>query len=364
MADWTINNRIIVNKKFQVGQGPSLDVVRGVFESIEKLKQPEDVYASSNTVMVEFKDGIMRGHLGGKMYRFTRVGARTLASRVLPSRALGTLKSLAEIDEKSEFLATAVWAKFATARRDDESLVRIANVGAVRAGKTHKVRAIRSVHSANYAPYSHVEFLQAISDHAEMFKENKALQFIMTDEVMRVRMEGEGTKGLIPVVDIWNSEVGQRSVVLHSGLYNERTESFVGHYSRVGARSWIHSGNPDRIARNVEDSLKHLFSEGNRVREAYEAAMNRAIDDASDWMEELLENRKIASAHIEVAKSHLSSPRVHRSNGDVTVAGVVDAISLTGAGIEDPEFAYEVERAAGMALKRGLDDTRSSKAAA
>lgn len=352
MSDLVIPNRVLVRRSYNPGSGESVAQVCDLFSKMEALKDPKDLIMPSQRLHVEFKEGrmfagrITPGGVQAGEYLFTRVGARTLSTKILPPRGFGTLRHLAAIDGQGEKLATLAWAKFASALEDDSSMVRTVNANVN--GKP--TRVIRSVHSSNYAPYSNLEFLRAVLDFGQHFAKCEVIHYAVTDEVMRVRLRGEETNGLVPVVELWNSEVGQRSVVLSSGLYNLRTESVVAHWASTGSKTWIHRGNPDRIAKELQAAFSTMFKAADDIRDMYVASLDAAIDDAVSWLEGMLDNR-LGLAQIKAAKDNLVHASVTKGG---KVATLVDAVSLVGAHTSDPEEAAKVEAVAGLVLLQGV----------
>ena len=363
MANWSIPNRVLVAKKFVPGKGMPLADVSELFTKMDRLKNPEDILMPAKGLHVEFRNGqlvasrLTQGGVLSGEYRFLRVGARTLAAKILPSRGLSTLYALADIDDKSAQLATLAWAKFASQKGDSTSRVRFVNVS--ENGKA--VRAVRSVHGGDYAPYSNTQFTRDIIRHGKHFAQNEVLHYAVTDEVMRLRLRGKDMNGLIPVTECWNSEVGQRSIIVRSGLYNPRTDGLIGHWSsRSGEKRWVHRGNANRIAKEVQSAFEKMYKASDAIRDAYEAAMDAAIDDAMTWMEEILESR-LTQPQIKDAKNNITHGAVTRGS---KVATVVDAITLVAGKTSDPDEAYKIEKAAGEALYLGLAESRKQKKAA
>ena len=371
---FTIKDRTLVARGAKMGAPTTLrlEEVRDYLKKLDEKQDPKDPERSLDQLHIDFEDGHMKGRFlerdGLSLERMlvTDNGASQLARDVLPSRFFGGLRELAQMDEQGEKLATMVWTKFGR-NQEKPRMIRTVNMqvgGDVR-------RVIRSCHSQGYAPYSNLQFAQDLLDHAGDYAELPVLDWQVTDSAMRLRFaaidaelavlrhfDAEQLKHEpVPMIEVWNSEVGRRRVGLRGGMWRMVCTNGMGHWNDKKEWNWIHRGDPARIQQGVRSAFKDLIVTANGVVDAYNDALGVAIDDAYTWMEEELTRSKVTERVKASARIALTHPTTTAGG---SLASVVDAVTLIAQDESDIFGQYDLERVGAQLLKRGLSQALKS----
>jgi hypothetical protein len=360
---FTIPNRTLVKRGSARGQLSTfhLEEVRDYLKKLEAAQEPKDYERSLNQLHVDFVGGNMtaqlltRTGLDPEKLVVTDHGSSLLARDVLPARFFGGLRQLAQLDEQGEKLASMSWMKFSRLQ-DKPRMIRTVRMRVEDAAGQHQVRrAVRSCHSQGYAPYSNLEFVQDMLDHAGEFASLPVLDWHVSDAVMRLRFAGtaEGQLELdkpVPMLETWNSEVGLRRVGLRGGMWKLTCTNGMGHWDERKEWNWIHRGDSSRIQSGVRSAFQDLLVSASGVVDAYDRALDVAIDDAFAWVNEELNRTRVPERIIGAAQKALHDPLTTPGG---SLASVVDAITLI-AQEEDILGQYEIERAAANIMRRGL----------
>ena len=343
-----------------------LEAVRDYLKKLEEKQEPEDFNRGLDHLHVSFEGGVMSARflmhngLSPDVLLVSENGASQLASQVLPGSFFSGLKQLAAMDQHGEKLSTAVWAKFGRLQ-EKPHLVRTVNMRLE--NKTYRV--IRSCNGQTYAPYSNLEFVQALLDHADDIAEMPVLDWQVTDSAMRLRFcaidnalavlrhwdEGALMSEPVPMIECWNSEVGRRKVGLRGGMWKLICTNGMGHWDKKREWSWIHRGDPERIRSGVKHAYEDIMTTANGVVDAYNQALEVAIDDAFRWMELELRRERLPNRVLTQAQTNLSDPTTTPGG---SLASVVDALTLTAQSEADLFQQADVEDVASRLLRRGL----------
>ncbi|MAH47433.1 hypothetical protein CMI37_16535 [Candidatus Pacearchaeota archaeon] len=371
LLPFTIKDRTLVSRGSKPGATSTfhLEEVRDYLTKLTELQDPEDHDRSLDQLHVDFSEGHMharflaRDGIEDLKMLVTDNGASQLARDVLPSRFFSGLKQLAQLDPAGGKLATMAWAKFSQLR-DKPRMVRTVNMQA--AGGIRRV--IRSCHSQGYAPYSNLQFVQDMLDHAGDFAELPILDWRVTDSVMRLRFAaidaplavlrnwdaGALLNEPVPMVECWNSEVGRRRVGLRGGMWRLVCTNGMGHWDDGKEWNWIHRGDAARIQAGVRSAFKDLLTTANGVVDAYKDALEVEIDDAFAWMEDELKRGGAPNRFAVEAQKGLTHPSTTAGG---RLASVVDAITLAAQDEKDLVQQYAMERTAATILRRGLSQS-------
>jgi len=312
--------------------------------------------ASSASLQLLYPDGLSEEHT------ISRLALRQYASRILPSYGLKTVDALrvltsgganGEAQPLGAQLTCAMWALFA---RDYTNPLKFRTV---RRGVSPHIRAVLS---QTYPTYDNLEFLEdmlfglgkAVNDYA-------VISCRLDSDALRLRMvgdvEGWKTKEVdqpFPMIEAWNSEVGQRSVNIHSGTYTLWCSNGCGHWSDDGRWRWIHSGRTSqRIKEGVAGAMTEALVKGSEVANAYDQALQIAVGNAFAWFEDAITHENLADRQIESVRAALTGePTVLHHGG--TVASIIDAVTF--AAQREPTLVGQegMEMLGGRLLRRVL----------
>jgi hypothetical protein len=359
---FTVGSRTLVSQGSKKGvlATTHLEAARDHLRKLALLQDPEDHERSLDQLHVSFIGGHMearfldRNGIQSDPMLVTEVGAGQLSRDVLPSRFFGGLKELATMDLNGEKLATMAWAKFAT-KAETPRLVRTIKVNV----NGQVQRAIRSCHSQGYAPYSNLQFVEDMLSHAGEFASLPVLNWNVTDSVMRIRFAGceDGQIELnkaVPMIEAWNSEVGLRRVGLRGGMFKLVCTNGMGHWDERKEWSWIHSGDAKRIQVGVKSAFEDLLTSARGVVDAYQKALDIAVEDAFRWMEMEMNKGEATKRNVVAAQMALTDATTTPGG---KLASVVDAITLIAQDESDLIAQLELEMLASNILRRGLSES-------
>tara|TARA_Y100000310_G_scaffold62452_1_gene57773 strand:- start:746 stop:1189 length:444 start_codon:yes stop_codon:yes gene_type:complete len=126
----------------------------------------------------------------------------------------------------------------------------------------------------------------------------------------------------------------------------------MGHWDQRRDWNWIHRGASERIQQGVRSAYQDILTTANGVVDAYNQALEVAIDDACAWMEKELRPMDASTTKlITEAQKNLADPTTTPGG---SLASVVDAITLTAQREGDVFQQYEVERMGANVLRKGL----------
>jgi hypothetical protein len=344
-----------------------LTLIETELTTLHKNQRPHDIVLPLSALEVGFGTRTMAGTWTprvndvepGRSYLFTRTGAGQVAREVLPGRFFSGLRQLVQMDEQGAQLGTDVWNKFAT-KATTRRLVRT-----IRTRVGSDVRwAIRSCHSTGYAPYDNLDLvrdiLQNAGDFAAMpviachvFDTGMRLRFYAIDRTVAAFMHMDNNALLnepIPMIEVWNSEVGRRRVTMRAGLYRVVSSTGLTCWSDKDETSWIHRGKSTRIAKGVRAAFTGLLATAAKVIEVYQGCKAIEIDDPEAYLVAVLHKHGVADGLIVEAKKKLADPVI--TPGE-SLASVVDAIAVAGQNASDLYAEEETEKLASQIMIEG-----------
>lgn len=362
-----IPDRTLVNMNSSKGvlSEFSLGQVQDRLQRLHDLQQPEDIIRTLSGLFVSFESGRMEANWTSPgapehPYLVTRTGAGQIAREVLPSRFFSGLRKLACLDAGGAQLATEVWNKFGS-RALKPRLVRTHRT---RTEEGNAVWAIRSCHSSSYGPYDNLRLVEDIRAHAGEFSSLPVISCHVSDTGMRIRFCAlDETLAAfahlandalmyepIPMIEVWNSEVGRRRVGMRAGIYRTVSATGLTCWSDKKEFGWIHRGKATRISKGVKEAFRDLTKTAAEVLRVYKRAMEIEIDDAEAYLLAVLTKRRASDTLLHHAREALRDPTV---SSTVTLAGVVDAIALAAQHLPDIYSQEEVEREASQVMIAG-----------
>lgn len=359
-------------------EGRHLEEIRDLLRAQRDLEDPQDYERSPSTAVLKLNYGrahrmqLLFAEGMGEPMGLSRHALRQLAERTLPSRGLGFMDKLislrmrnqaGELDEAGAKLATMTWALFNQTRKQPLTF---------RTVKRGPFRQVRAVLSQGYAVYDNLQFIEdtlaALGSQADLYR---AIDWRIDDDAMRVRLVGGGNGGLetwqsravdkpIPMVELWDSEVGKRAVYVKSGTYTLWCSNGCGHWSDDGVWRWNHTGRTsERIREGVASAIAEAAVKGSGIVEAYNQALNTSINDAFLWFEQQVGNDVTETQKESVRNTMLNNPTVH-GEGKL-LASVVDAVTWVAHEQADLFEQERLERMGGRLLQRGLGQSEGGR---
>jgi hypothetical protein len=358
-------------------EGRHLEEVRDILRAQRDLEAPDDPERSPSTIrlrlgydtphrmQITYPEGM------GEPMTLSRHALRQLAARTLPARGLGFIDKLSQVTiregeeakPRGAQMATMTWALL---NRQHTDPVMFRTV--MRGGQ----RQVRAVLSQGYATYDNLEFIEdtltSLGSTADLYR---TIGWRITDEVMRLRLVGGSEEGLrtwqrrdvdkpMPMVELWNSEVGRRAVYVKSGTYTLWCSNGCGHWSDDGVWRWNHTGRTaERIRSGVRSAIEEAGVKAQGIVEAYDAALSTAIDDAYAWFESQVEGDLTETQREQVQQTLLHNPTVH-GNGRL-LASVVDAVTYVAHEQASLFEEERLERIGARLLHRGLQQAEAGR---
>lgn len=351
----------LVSPKGQFSEHKLTDVAKRL-SLVRDLQQPTDHRQPLSGLHVDFTQGFMNAGWTDnpeRIYLVSSNAAGQMARQVLPSRFFPGLRQLAKMDRVGADLASRTWNKFASTQRSP-SLVRTTRAKVE--GKIHWV--IRSCQSTKYAPYDNLELVTDIMENAQEFASMPVISCHVTDYGMRVRFYAiEQTLATfmhfdkdallnepIPMIEMWNSEVGRRRVGFRAGLYRVVSATGLTCWSDRQEISWTHRGRSKRIVDGVRSSFADLVATARVVIKVYKRAIEVPVDDPEEYLVAVAEKYKIGPSHLKSCKVALADPTTTPGG---TLASVVDAIALAASNLEG-WGGEDLERIASTVMEAGV----------
>ena len=342
----------------------TLEEVRDYLRRLDRLQAPVDIERPLCDLHIGFTEE------GGRVtacwkdkpqekFLLTEHGFSNLCTQVLPSHGKNFLLATSGLGEQGKKIATVAYNEHARKQKNPR-MVRFVNTRDPQSGQVR--RAIRSSHSQSYATYSHLDYVQGMLDHSPELASMSVLQFQLDDASMRLRVSATPKNEMelntpVPMIECWNSETGQRTVRFTSGIWKLVCLNGMGHWSDEAAWKWRHYGDVNRIYRGVDSALTSVKMHANGLIEAYNTALETAVDDIFGFMEAELA-KPLGTGRLEAAKVALRDPTTTPGN---TLASVVDSITLIAQDESSLIQAEELERTASRLLQRGLLMRRSGR---
>ena len=324
-----------------------LEEVRDRLAKLEADLAPLDFEVGVGEMDVQFSGGEMLTTLPDTDMQmdFSDYAANRLAREVLPPRFLGGLLELSHLSGVGDQLATDSWVEFAHGQ-ERRQLVRT-----VRLPGSNQ-RTVRSCHSTSYAPYSNLELVEDLLQGQTAFAKMDVLDLRVSDRAMRLRLVESG-KDMepavpIPMVEVWNSEIGLRRVSIHGGTWRLICTNGLGDWEESCGQSWVHRGNVARIREELGQAATQISQSVQRLLDAWYQGWDVLIPHPASWLETHLENR-LAPRLLEPVLDY------HRDRD--TVAPLTDLVESITRLAQDQRCLLdqrEMERQAAFLLKTGL----------
>lgn len=375
MAQFTVPNRTLVKKSCvpeNMMTTQHLEEVRDYLRRLDQLMEPIDVRMPLKLLTTQYEGGQMRAtineniarryHIGAGPHLVMTNGASHLHREVLPPRFWAGFRQLAGLNPAR---AAGVWSDFAAL----QSRTRVVRTVRMKDDKTKEIyRAIRAVVSAKHNLYANLAMVQDILDNAGHFAMMPVLSWWVSDAGMRIRFvgldpaltafAGFDPKALeaepVPMIDIWNSEVGRAVTGMAGGMYNIRTGTGFSHWDEARSFRWRHVGKQARITARVQTTFTTLTQTAQEVVEAYKDAMDVHLDDPEAWLREKLGGMQgVPDRILQAAIKLLEDPRVTPGG---KLATVVDAMTLAANTETDLYTAGDVEQAAARLMFRARSE--------
>lgn len=339
--------------------GLTLHHVREKLLAIERSMKAEDVVRPLCDLSVSFVGGRMYGVWVDETRRlyFSQTAASQAAKEVLPSRFFAGLRDLAGINAQR---ASDVWSDFSTSEFKNAQVNRLVRtVQASVHGSVYKV--IRSVHGLDYKPYSNLDFVEHLLAESDtlMFASLPVLQVVVTDDGFRLRftaldaiqtfltaVDDKYHVDSIPMVELWNSETGRRSVGIRPGVWYADSATGRGHFVPVLERTWAHRGAYERIVDELRDAFSETMRHAQEAVEEDRMAATVVVHDFSAFLEDELDD----SVPVEVRAA--AEVELYEKE-QVTLRDIGRAFTKAGGALEIYD-QYDLEKTISNLIKRGL----------
>ena len=364
-----IRDRLLVSKQVKLGEqyDHKLESVRDYIRRVNRAQNMQVIKVPLNQTRVSFLGGVMRLRIPGQGIeaRVSAVAADQLASYILPPRFFSGLKVLARMGEKGATYAEQSWNHFAEATPS----VRILRFIHTKIGGEAPVMMLRSCQSLDYAFYSNLEMVESLCNPASPLANLPVLGWALSDSGLRVRFacmsdfqvvfNQLGAENIqaqpVPLIEAWNSEVGQRKVGLRSALWQPKSGLSMGSSHVHGRKEWVHRGNVHRIRGGVKSEYPSLVEQAGFVAERYAEAQEIEVDDVEAWViQELMRRKETETAKTAVTDYLKANP------GPPTLARAVDAVSSLALGDCDLFEQAEKEELADEILVQGIAVAKKS----
>ncbi len=301
-----------------------------------------------------------------------------LNSDVLPSRGRAFLEELLALPGSSDnharslqAIATMATQKFLRARGDKTRQLLVSN--------KHGEDVITGCVGSSYNDYPHVQLMDDMIDGLpDGATDWQVLSLRLTDNVLRVRfladdrhigvgrdhsiVQAEDGK-LIPAIELWNSENGHRAVWLKSLGYRALCANGYASLAEQAVHRWNHVGDAERLRQGIAGAVEDIIIQSRGIADAYDQALDIAVDDAWGWMQdELADFTRAEAAAVQDALHHDTTSRDAQGQPRL-LASMLDAVTFAAHDIHDRDDGdlirvEQMERAAARMLRRGQREAR------
>jgi len=337
-------------------QTTRLEAVRDLLKKQRDLQEPKDMDRSFSQMHLSYQEGrvtaqmLSQAGLDPEVMLVHDNAYRQMSTNLLPARFGAGLLAQSAMGETGEKLSTMSWALW-SAQNTTPRMFRTVKTrdqdGSVR-------RVIRSQHSQGYAVYDNYQFVQELLDNAPELAEMPVLDFRVTDTGMRLRFSTDGSENFelrkpVPIIEAWNSEAGRRRTVLNAGMWMLICTNGMQSWDSKSEFAWRHFGDTSRISDGVASAISEIQTSASGVVDAYNSALDIAIDDAFGFMERELKREGLTKDQIGKAQKALDHEWT--TPGGV-LASAVDATTLIAQEF-DMFQQNTIERAAARMLRSG-----------
>jgi hypothetical protein len=356
------------------------DLTFGTFlHSMQELvyrQQPLDLIVPLKSCMVRFENHratlqrITGRNLLSEAMTFDQRGWQMLSSFVLNST--GTRKSIEiqatepfsefntyakdRLMTRGEQLAAMQMAWWINNKAPDRNILLRTVVKENRNGQLERV--IRSVQTPSYTVFDELEYLELIRDTEPGIMDRPLLKAKHSSEGMWIRLLEEQVdrlelNQLVRTKDFWNSAVSRRKAGIGEGFLRLVCTNGMTSHERDSHVEFRHTGDKHVIRTGLKSNMEFQKAKRDGVMDRYNRALDVAIDDAWEWMEDTLGAEKNISATT-VEKVRMGM-RDETSSSIGTLANVIDGMTLIA---QDDSFdtfdSWELERTASKILAKGL----------
>ena len=276
---------------------------------------------------------------------------RQMSTTLLPARfGSGLLQTADRMDDAGQKVATMAWALWS--QRDDT--IRKLRTVLTRDVDGQVQRAIRSQVSTSFAAYDNLDFVQSLLDNSPELAAMPVIDLNVSDTGMRLRFCTEPVERFdlgksMPIIEALNSEVGRGSTVLRAGKWELKCTNGMQSWDQESVFKWRHYGSTDRIRHGVASAIEQVKTAASGVVEAYNQALNVAIDDAFAYLGRELKREKLTKEQINAAQNALTHEWTTPGG---SLGSAVDAVTLIAQNY-DLFTQSEIERAAARMMRRG-----------
>lgn len=293
----------------------------------------------------------------GAPHGFTDHGLKALARFVLPAHGMKTINALCAIDAHGAKAADLTWNKLASTQTEKPLYLRTWNVVDPHTGR--EARVIRHACSSQYAEIDNLEVVQHLLDLSEL-SSLPVLSYMKTDTAMRIRFALDPIDRFalhkpIRMIEVWNSEVGSRSVSLCDGIWFGKCTNGMASFERGHRVTVQHRGDREAQLAKLVGKIDTVKLRATGLANAYNDSLNASIDNAHQFMADIFDgvltgqqlNRSVeALDDATTARDSHGAPRL--------LASVIDAVTLAAQAEIDLFRQQQMEAAAMEAMFVGL----------
>jgi hypothetical protein len=365
---WLIPHRTLANRGLGRQRGElgslHLEEVRDHLKVLADKQQAHDYDRSFSQLHVDFQSGrVIAQFLGpngleGEPMLVHKNAYSQMCDKLLPRSGGNFLLELASTGEQGRKAATGNWFLF---RKGSEVPVMFRTVYTRDPLSGKVMPMIRAQQSQGYGVYDNLTLVEDMLSNAPELRDMPVIHWKLTDTAMRLRFAMQPTDQIelhkpIPILEGWNSEAGQRNVILQAGAWKLICWNGISHWDTTAQFKWRHYGNSTRIEQGVESALNEIRTAANGVVEAYDAAGDIFVEDVFGFIERELKREKVTGAQISAAQSALDDETTTQGN---RLTSVVDAITLAAQDL-DLFLQSDLERAAARTMQRGRSIARDN----
>ncbi len=222
-------------------------------------------------------------------------------------------------------------------------------------------RVTLAVLSRQYRVFDDADFLDSLLSSVPQASGRKVISAVRTSSGLSLRMSRAGTNLAelpvatpVPMVELRNSEIGQGSTAVASGLFTLLCTNGMHQWKSDSVYRWPHRSGAGDVREELPEALEHADLSALAAQDDYrtgtEITVGTSSQEVSDWLQHQNRRVRLSQRLIAGIVAALEDSTISRAEGgELTVASVVDAMTLHA---QSEPFAqrYELERLAGRVL--------------
>jgi len=229
----------------------------------------------------------------------------------------------------------------------------------------NRKRVTLAVLSRQYRVFDDADFLDSLLSTVPEASGRRVISAVRTSSGLSLRMSRAATNlselpvaTPVPMVELRNSEIGQGSTAVSSGLFTLLCTNGMHQWKRDSVQRWPHRAGTGDVREELAAALERADLSALDAQDDYRAGTRITVgtspEQVADWLQNRERGLRLSRRLIAEVVEALDDPTTSRAEGgELTVASVVDAMTLHAQSAPFTQ-RYDLERLAGRVLHGAL----------